>query len=169
MKKIKLTQGEYALVDDEDFEELNKYKWHCQRYANSNYAKRWNKNKKPNTINMHRQITNCPDNMQIDHINGDGLDNRKRNLRICTQQQNGLNILKTKKESTTGIRCVSYNKKTNKYCPYIYLNGKRKRLGAFDDIEDARVAYIRASLKYYGDFSPYKNKLSNEVPSELSP
>ena len=76
MKKIKLTQGKYAIVDDEDFAYLNQWRW----YYHNNYAVHTNKNK--SRIYMHRFILNTPKKMFSDHINGNGLDNRRSNLRI---------------------------------------------------------------------------------------
>lgn len=82
MKKILLNNNNYAIVDDEDFEFLNKFNWHK---SETGYAVRCEKRK---TIRMHRLIVNCPDDMLVDHINGNRLDNRKQNLRICTFNEN---------------------------------------------------------------------------------
>jgi hypothetical protein len=93
MKRIKLTQGKYALVDDEDFESLNKYKW----YFHQGYAIRNTKMKfgKRTTIFMHRIITNCPKGKDVDHINMNGLNNQKYNMRVCKRSQNITNDKKT--------------------------------------------------------------------------
>ena len=99
MKSIALSQGQYALVDDEDFPSLSKHKWFAHRDGHTYYALRninIGKNKST-TIRMHRIILNTPDGMHTDHINGDGIDNRKGNLRICTKQQNDMSKRKYKK------------------------------------------------------------------------
>lgn len=84
-KSIPLTRGKIALFDDEDYEELSKYKWFITKV----YASRHSGNK---TVYMHREIMKTPENMETDHINGDVLDNRRENLRICTRQENARNI-----------------------------------------------------------------------------
>ena len=88
MKTIPLTQGKVAIVDDEDFEYLNQWKWHAIKNNHTWYAKR-SENRK--NIGMHRQLLVHTLSPIIDHINGDGLDNRRDNLRPCTHQQNCLN------------------------------------------------------------------------------
>jgi hypothetical protein len=94
MKRIKLTQGKYALVDDEDFEKLNKHKWYFhQGYVHRNSKTFFGKRK---VISLHRAIMNYPKNKQIDHIDGNGLNCQKYNMRICTNNQNGKNQKKPK-------------------------------------------------------------------------
>jgi hypothetical protein len=90
-KEIELTQGYITLVDDEDFEELNKHSWYIKRSANIVYAMS-KINKKPTL--MHRLLMKFPEGMCVDHINHNGIDNRKCNLRICTVAQNAMNTKK---------------------------------------------------------------------------
>jgi hypothetical protein len=145
MKKIKLTQDKYALVDDEDYEELNQYKW---QYDPANYAKRSYKRK---TIRMHRAIMNCPKHLQIDHINGNGVDNRKHNLRICTQGQNNCNT-KLSKHNTSGIKGVFWHKQAKKWRAMVRVNRKLIYLGYFACINDAKNAYTKAAKEHFGEF-----------------
>lgn len=105
MKKIKLTQGKYAIVDDEDFEWLNQWKWCYCKYVIRDIIL----NKKNKRIYMHRLIMNTPEKMQTDHINGNKLDNRRNNLRICTQSQNNMNR-KISKLNTSGYRGIYWDK-----------------------------------------------------------
>jgi hypothetical protein len=97
MKEIKLTTGQTALVDDEDFEEVNKYKWYAKKNANGTlYAitEIWHGRKsvpRKTRIRMHRLIMKPADNMKVDHKNHNGLDNRKDNLRVCTTAENTRN------------------------------------------------------------------------------
>lgn len=103
-KEIKLTQGQVAIVDDADYERLAKYKWYAQFQGRSWYAfrKPWDKSKKRYfTVCMHREIMGlvCGDKKQVDHINHDGLYNRKSNLRICTATENRRNQQKTRGSS----------------------------------------------------------------------
>jgi len=104
-KEIKLTHGFVALVDDEDFYELSKYTWRASSDYRTYYALRSVREyKKIKNLSMHRQIMDFPENMLIDHINHNGLDNRKENLRICTPAQNTFNRIKVK--SITGYKAL---------------------------------------------------------------
>jgi len=94
MKEIKLTQGKFAIVDDADYNWLNQWKWYAKICSNGKriYVARFQRiNGKPTTIYMHRIITNCPEDKEVDHINGDSLDNRRKNLRIVTRSENSNN------------------------------------------------------------------------------
>jgi hypothetical protein len=145
MKTINLSgekgKGKFVIVDDEDFENLNKYSWniHPQGYA-TRFMKR-----------MHRVIMNCPQGMVIDHINGDKLDNRKENLRICTQLENSRNKRSFPK-NTSGYRGVSFDKNKGKFRAFIWVNGKNKSLGYFKNAIEASKVYIEANKKYFGKF-----------------
>ena len=94
MKKILLTKNQFALIDDEDFEKINKIKWYAHFERSKIYVIGNIKNDKP--IKLHRLIMDCPKNMQVDHIDGNGLNNLRNNLRICTNQQNAWNRKKRK-------------------------------------------------------------------------
>jgi len=95
-KTIPLSQGYEATVDDEDFEYLNQFKWNVRIVYGTQYAKRniTTAIGKKTTVNMHREIMKAPKNFMIDHVNGNGLDNRKENLRISTRSQNLMNSKK---------------------------------------------------------------------------
>ena len=115
MKKITLTQGKEAIVDDDDYEMLMEYKWCAQkRITGIFYVARStpkdSSGKQKILLLMHREITNAPKGMEVDHINGNPLDNRKENLRICTNQQNAMNRGK-RSDNTSGYKGVSYKKK----------------------------------------------------------
>ena len=104
MKEIKLTQGLVALVDDGDFEWLNRWKWYAQKNKKKYYASRntWDKGKH-NHISMHRLIVNVAPHEQVDHIDNDGLNNTRKNLRICNNSQNHANIEKNKGGGFKGV------------------------------------------------------------------
>lgn len=156
MKQIKLTQGKVALVDDEDYEWLSQWKWRIRKGRNTFYADahidttRKNRNK---SFIMHRLIMKLDfdDKRQIDHINGNGLDNRKKNLRICTNQENSFNGLK--KNGLNKYKGVSWSKRMNKYRAYIKVNYKQKHLGSFDNEINAAIAYNNAAKKLHGEFA----------------
>lgn len=139
MKQIKLSQGKVALVDDEDYEELNKYKWYSYKGGNTFYAGRnFNSNGKQKTIKMHRIIMNTPKEMETDHIDGNGLNNQKSNLRIVTHRQNGQNKRINKSSRFVG---VCWNEINNKWRAQIKINKKHKSLGVFDTELEAHNAY----------------------------
>jgi len=114
MREINLTQGKIALVDDGDYDYLMQWKWHADIKSNTCYARRTIRiGKKPKRVYIHRVIMNPPSNMEIDHINHNGLDNRRCNLRICTHQENTFNTNGFKRKSKyKGVsKRVDHNRK----------------------------------------------------------
>ena len=154
MKKIQLTQGQVAIVDDEDYKTLNKYKWRASRDGNTFYAHRFTLGKHSNRklLIMHRIIMNVPCGMVVDHIDMNGLNNQRKNLRICTNQQNRMHQGK-QKNNTSGFKGVSWNKKNKKWKADIHVNGERVYLGYFDSIEDAYRVYCEACKELHGEFA----------------
>lgn len=151
MKKIKLTQGKYAIVDDEDFDRLNQYKW----YYDNKYAKRTIcESKKRYALYIHRKILNLSSNdkIQVDHINHNKLDNRKENLRLATRGQNSQNRTKLS-NNTSGYKGVSWHKYRNKWRSIIIYNKQYIYLGLFSNKKDAVTAYKHAAIKYHGEFA----------------
>jgi hypothetical protein len=150
MKIIKLTKERIALVDDEDYDRLIKHGWVCQIGRNGDEYARAYINLKG--VLMHRFILNPPRNMEIDHINGNGLDNRKCNLRICTHCSNMMNYKKPS-HNTSGYKGVTWDKQRNMWRVYCRKNGKRY-YGKFNkDLEEAHLEYIKLSKKIHGEFS----------------
>jgi hypothetical protein len=158
MKEIALSRGKSALVDDEDYEWLSQWKW---TYAGENYAYRMQHlgvgadgKAKKKSILMHRIITNAPKGLDVDHVNRDGLDNQRHNLRVCTRTQNLANsIVSTGRYSN--LRGAFLDKKTGLWSSKIMVNRKLIRLGWFTTDVDAHEAYKAASVKYNGKFSGY--------------
>jgi len=150
MKYIPLTQGKYALVDDEDYEVFIQWKW-C--YYQEGYAARKSDFIPRKTVLMHRKIMQAPTGMQVDHINGDKLDNRRANLRLCTSQQNTLNQPKRRMETSSQYKGVCRDKKTGRWRAMITVNGKQKSLGRFADEIDAAKAYDDAAIQHHGEFA----------------
>jgi len=153
-KEIQLTQGKVAIVDDEDFEYLNQWKWHTHKSHNNFYAVRCItiSNSKQSQIKMHRLIAKPTKDMVVDHVDGNALNNQKINLRICTSMQNSINR-KLNVNNKTGYKGVDYIQTLNKYRAYINTNRIRKHLGCFIDPIDAARAYNEAALKYHGEFA----------------
>jgi hypothetical protein len=141
-KIISLTRGKEAIVDDEDFEYLSKFKWCYCGGERQNYAIRGISN---TTIRMHTEIMKPPKGLVIDHINGNGLDNRKINLRICTISIN-LQNSKKHKNNASGFRGVIWNKRAKKW--QVSLCGEH--LGTCENIKEAALIYDTAAVLKYG-------------------
>jgi hypothetical protein len=154
-RRIPLTQGKYAIVDPEDFERLNKHKWCAVKRGNTFYAIRsvgTRRNRR--NIWMHREIIHPPRHLVVDHINHNGLDNRKVNLRPATQAQNNYNRLIIKRKGATSkYRGVAWKKENQKWIAQIHFNGEYIFLGYFKDETQAAKAYDQAAKKYYGQFA----------------
>lgn len=105
---------------------------------------------------MHRIVTNCPPDKQVDHINHNKLDNRLCNLRIGTASHNQMNETLSE-NNTSGFKGVSFNKRRSKWEAYIYLHRRKIHLGFFDEFDDAIKVRQKADEKYYGDWS-YQSK-----------
>jgi HNH endonuclease len=151
VRKISLTQGLVALVDDEDFDALDRYKWHAGRQGNVYYATRHTMksiDKRRSPIIMHRVIMNAPSDMRVDHIDGDGPNNQRNNLRIVTRRQNGQNKHIKKSSIFPG---VYWNKDHERWASRIAIDGRDKKLGYFLSESDAFRAYADA-LRSIGEF-----------------
>lgn len=157
MKKIDISTKKYpnkfALVDNEDFEYLNQFKWY---YDNSGkYAMRrfYYKDKKSKIISMHRFIMKPPKDKLIDHKNMDGLDNRKSNLRICGKRENAINTA-LRKNNKSGYTGVHHNtKSTPPWRVNLKENGKQVCVGYFYDVKEAAKAYNEKAKELYGEYA----------------
>ena len=153
MKQIPLTQGKFAIVDDEDYEELSKYNWYAWRGNGTYYAVR-SIGKYPNRSKerMHRRIMKAHKGQEVDHINRDSLDNRRCNLRLCTRSQNMANMSSYRKNCSSKYKGVSWDKIHRKWVAYI-CRGKQRRLGFFISEIDAAKAYDEAAIKLFGEYA----------------
>jgi hypothetical protein len=143
MKIIKLTKGKVAKVDTDDYQLLNNFKW-C---ADSIYASTRDPATKKK-ISMHRFLMGDTKGKQVDHIDGDGLNNQRKNLRLVTASQNQQNRGKPKNNST-GFKGVYFQKTSKKWYAQIQINKKHIHLGIFDSKENAHNAYCKASTIYH--------------------
>lgn len=153
-KEIQLTKGYVAIVDDDLYPLLARYKWRAHgpdRYGNV-YASRTEKKRK---VFMHRQILGIsdePTSVMCDHINGDTLDNRRSNLRLATGAQNSRNR-KLQTNNSSGFKGVSWNEHSRRWRAQICVNRKRMVLGHFDDPKEAARAYNVAAKKHHREFA----------------
>lgn len=156
MKRIELTKGKYTLVDDEDFEFLNQWRWYAQKCSRTFYAMR---KEMPSriTICMHRQILDLNNSkLEPDHKDHDGLNNQRSNLRIATRQQNLFNK-SSEKNSTSKFKGVHFHKKNRNWRAMITFNGNKKHIGCYSNEQEAATAYNEWAVKLFGEFANLNN------------
>jgi len=146
---IPLTRGLFSIVDAKDYPHLSQYTWFAEGTENNYYAVRKENGK---SIKMHRQITNAPDHLVVDHIDHNGLNNRNSNLRLATFTQNCQNQRRLS-HKTSKYKGVHWNKANKKWAAQITSNKKSHHLGYFSNEIDAACAYDQAARKYHGDFA----------------
>ena len=153
-RRIRLTQGKYAIVDPEDYERLNRYKWYAVKYGRSVYAVRSvTVRKKKRHEQMHRAVMKTAKGKFCDHINHNGLDNRKANLRPVSRAENVWNMRKRKCKCSSKYKGVSWFSVKKKWQAGIQANGRKIFIGCFNNEVEAAKAYDRAALKYHGEFA----------------
>lgn len=154
MKLIPLTKNKFAIVDKVDYDriaELTKYKWQLHKSGDNYYAGAKIKNK---SISMHRLILNLSKNTPIiDHINHNGLDNRRCNLRICSPTENQQNQIKRSNSYTSSYKGVHKKIGGKKWIGQIVVNKKQIYIGSFDSELAAANAYDNMAIKYFGEFA----------------
>lgn len=157
-KEMHLPCGHVVIVDAADYEWLSQWKWHAlNNHGRGRYAIRGEKAEdgKQVTVYMHRLIMSAGKGILVDHINGDGLDNRRINLRLATRHENMRN--QHNQRSNSGYRGVSWHRTRKKWGARIRYANKLWHLGWFDDPKEAALAYNKAALEYFGEFaSPNK-------------
>ena len=162
MRKIPLTQGKFVLIDNEDYKRVSLYKWqYCLvgKYRDREVAMwRGGEKGKRRTIIMSRYIVNAPKGLVVDHIDGNPLNNKRNNLRICTNQQNTFNQgLRKLKRKTSQFKGVYYRKNTKRWSAGITHNSKKHSLGCFDSEVDAARAYDKKAKELFGEFARLNN------------
>lgn len=153
-KKLILTNGSIALVDDEDFEKVSRYSW----YSLKGYAARTGSMPgEPHTMLLHHVVTGTDYKYIVDHVNGDTLDNRKKKLRVATIQQNCFNKSVNKNKQSSKYKGVFWSKEKNLWLSLIKLNGKSNHLGYYDLEVDAAAAYNENAKILFGEYARLNN------------
>lgn len=174
MKKIPLEIKNlctvYAVVDDEDYEKVKDYNWQITYRSSNFYVFAHHRHGKKGSCGRRKRVTyylhrlimglEKDSKLVVDHINGDGLDNRKQNLRVCTIAENARNS-RRKQKGTSKYRGVYYDKWTKADKPFkasISINNKTTHIGRFKTAKAAALAYNKAALKHHGEFA-YQNEV----------
>lgn len=153
MKTIPLTRGYFTKVDDEDYVQFASMRWHVQinpRYPEKARAVR--KNSKRETFYLSREILKAPKGKDVDHINGDTLDNQKKNLRLCHHFENQMNR-GAQKNNTSGFKGVSWDNNKQKWVAQIKVQNRHLHLGRFLKREEAAKAYNLKAKECFGEFA----------------
>lgn len=158
VSEIPLTKGQIALVDDEDYDELSAYSWRAAKVNRKHhspmyYAMRGTQGVGDGVVMLHRQVLRAPLGFDVDHINGDPLDNRRVNLRLCSMSQNQANRSAMVPNKTSRYRGVCWDKKSGRWQADIKVQQKSIYLGQYEREEDAAAAYNRAAEKHFGEFA----------------
>ena len=155
MKKVPIHRSSYAIIDDEDYIEISKYKWRADGFGypitNLKIGKMWT------TISLHRLLMNAKNGEQVDHKNRNILDNRRNNLRKCDNAQNRQNK-GVQSNNSSGFKGVYFHKRDKKYRAKLMANGKIVLEKCFDSKIEAAKAYNEAAKKYHGEYA-FLNKV----------
>lgn len=155
---IPLTKGVFALVDEEDFGKVSQYNWTALKSPRTHYAYF---RRARAVVYLHRFIMDAPNGTQVDHQDGNGLNCRRNNMRVCSCRNNHQNIRKTGKLTSSQFKGVVWDKSRAKWAARVKTGGVTYFLGRFDSEEDAAHAYDTSAIRMFGEFA----RLNFEVTS----
>jgi hypothetical protein len=159
----------FVMVDDEDFEWLNQWKWCPIKKGRNIYANRGSQEEgERRKVRMHRLILGAEPGQIVDHADGNGLNNQRWNLRFCTNSQNNSNIDKPKHGKTSQYKGVYWARKDKRFFAAIKVNHNRIRLGYFRDERDAALAYNAAAVQHFGEFARINHFNSSPAQAPIS-
>ncbi len=149
---LTLTKGYVAMIDAADVPLVGMWNWTAKVTETNVYAKRNDCSVKPSrSIYLHRAILSAPAEMEVDHRDGDGLNNCRSNLRMATRTQNSCNV-KRRASNSSGYKGACWDKRRSAWVAHIRVNGVQTHLGRFDTAEAAHQAYVDASARMHGEF-----------------
>jgi len=153
-REVPLTQEKVAIVDDADFARVMEHRWCAMRNRSNWYAVRGGSTEdgKRRLLSLHRFLLEAGPDQEVDHRNGNGLDCRRTNLRLCTRGQNARNSRRPR-DNTTGYKGVALIKKTGRYVAQISVERRHFYLGVFDSAEEAARSYDEAARRLHGEFA----------------
>jgi hypothetical protein len=148
-RMIPLGQGQFAIIDAPDYHKVSKYQWWVHKRRNNSYAATHHNGR---YLYMHRLITSAPKGLFVDHIDHNGLNNTRKNLRICTAKQNRYNC-RPNKGSTSKYKGVSWVPAHGKFRVRLAYERKHHYLGCFTDEKEAARAYDKKAKQLFGEFA----------------
>ena len=151
MKEIPLTKGLITIVDDSDYENLAQFKWYAVGHPGKEYAARYGR--KPQHIRLHRELLNAPENTEVDHINGNRLNNRRANLRLATRSENGRNRTKFDYPTHSKYKGVTWHSRDKCWQSTIVVDTRHIHLGYFNTEREAALAYNKAAIQQFGEYA----------------